>query len=71
MKKRGLRWKTLVPLAVVAAGLSVLASTSLASNKAGVVRVAIMTDCKGAVHRRPSPRGPAASRPIRRSPLPG
>jgi branched-chain amino acid transport system substrate-binding protein len=48
MKKRGLRWKTLVPLAVVAAGLSVLASTSLASNKAGVVRVAIMTDCKGA-----------------------
>ena len=48
MKKRGLRWKTLVPLAVVAAGLSVLASTSLASNKAGVVKVAIMTDCKGA-----------------------
>ena len=48
MKKRSLRWKLLVPLAVVATGLSVLASSSLASSKAGVVRVAIMTDCKGA-----------------------
>src|SRR6266566_1863234 len=42
MKKPSLRWKTLVPLALAAAGLSV------ASNRAGVVRVAIMTDCKGA-----------------------
>src|SRR5439155_7756315 len=48
MKKPSLRWKTLVPLALVAAGLSVAASSSFASNRAGVVRVAIMTDCKGA-----------------------
>src|SRR2546421_1786858 len=48
MKKPSLRWKTLVPLALVAAGLSVAASSSFASSKAGVVRVAIMTDCKGA-----------------------
>ena len=48
MKKPSLRWKTLVPLALLAAGLSVAASSSFASNRAGVVRVAIMTDCKGA-----------------------
>src|SRR2546429_5675277 len=48
MKKPSLRWKTLVPLALLAAGLTVAASSSFASNKAGVVRVAIMTDCKGA-----------------------
>src|SRR5256714_5586017 len=48
MKKPSLRWKTLVPLALVAAGLSVAASSSFASNRAGVVLVAIMTDCKGA-----------------------
>src|SRR5438874_12779045 len=46
MKKPSLRWKTLVPLALLAAGLSVAASSSFASNKAGVVKVAIMTDCK-------------------------
>jgi branched-chain amino acid transport system substrate-binding protein len=45
---RGLRsWKALVPLAMLAAGLAV-AGASVASGKAGVVRVAIMTDCKGA-----------------------
>src|SRR6478672_13725497 len=48
MNKSSLRWKTLVPLAVIGAGLLVLASSSFASNRAGVVRVAIMTDCKGA-----------------------
>src|SRR5438093_5557017 len=48
MKKPSLRWKTLVPLALVAAGLSVAASSSFASNRAGVVKLAIMTDCKGA-----------------------
>src|SRR6478672_3775321 len=48
MNKSSLRWKTLVPLAVIGAGLLVLASSSFASSKAGVVRVAIMTDCKGA-----------------------
>ena len=48
MKKPSLRWKTLVPLAVIGVGISVLASSSFASNRAGVVRVAIMTDCKGA-----------------------
>src|SRR5436190_20709406 len=37
-----------MPLALLAAGLSVAASSSFASNRAGVVRVAIMTDCKGA-----------------------
>src|SRR5437763_5162772 len=48
MKKPSLRWKTLVPLALVAAGLSVAASSSFASNRACVVRVAMMTDCRGA-----------------------
>src|SRR2546422_1103890 len=48
MKKPSLRWKTLVPLALAAAGLSVAASSSFASNRAGSIRVAIMTDCKGA-----------------------
>jgi branched-chain amino acid transport system substrate-binding protein len=48
MKKSSLRWKVLAPLIVIAVGLSVAASTSLASARAGVIRVAIMTDCKGA-----------------------
>src|SRR5438876_1058645 len=41
-------WRIAVPLLVVAVGLTVAASASFASSKAGVIRVAIMTDCKGA-----------------------
>src|SRR6266850_2943023 len=49
MSKASLRsWRIAVPLVVVVVGLTVAASASFASNKAGVVRVAIMTDCKGA-----------------------
>jgi len=40
-------WKVLVPLAAIAVGLG-LTGASVASGKAKVVRVAIMTDCKGA-----------------------
>src|SRR5438034_3395484 len=49
MSKASLRsWRIAVPLLVVVVGLTVAASASFASNQAGVVRVAIMTDCKGA-----------------------
>ena len=49
MSKASLRsWKIAVPLLAVVVGLTVAASASFASSKAGVVRVAIMTDCKGA-----------------------
>src|SRR3954452_9508827 len=49
MSKPSLRsWRVAVPLIVIAIGLTVAASSSFASGKAGVVRVAIMTDCKGA-----------------------
>src|SRR6266511_4488082 len=49
MSKPSLRsWTVAVPLVVLALGLTVAASSSFASGKAGVVRVAIMTDCKGA-----------------------
>jgi len=41
-------WKTAVVLVAVAAGMTVAATASLAGNKAGVVKLAIMTDCKGA-----------------------
>src|SRR6476660_5732589 len=41
-------WRIVVPLLVVVVGLTVAASASFASSQAGVVRVAIMTDCKGA-----------------------
>src|SRR3954468_1356497 len=41
-------WKTLVALAVAAAGLGVGISAALGASKAGEIRVAIMTDCKGA-----------------------
>src|SRR5438270_11571801 len=48
MTKSRLRsWKALVPLAALAAGLGV-AGASIASAKAKTIRVAIMTDCKGA-----------------------
>src|SRR6266542_2996639 len=49
MSKPSLRsWRVAVPLVVLALGLTVAASSSFSSGKAGVVRVAIMTDCKGA-----------------------
>jgi branched-chain amino acid transport system substrate-binding protein len=49
MSKASLRsWRIAVPLLAVVVGLTIAASASFASSKAGVVRVAIMTDCKGA-----------------------
>ena len=49
MSRASLRsWRIAVPLLVVVVGLTVAASASFASSQAGVVRVAIMTDCKGA-----------------------
>src|SRR5512133_4303681 len=49
MSKSSLRsWRVAVPLVVLALGLTVAASASFAGAQAGVVKVAIMTDCKGA-----------------------
>ena len=49
MSRASLRsWRIAVPLLVVVVGLTVASSASFASSQAGVVRVAIMTDCKGA-----------------------
>ena len=49
MSRASLRsWRIAVPLLVIVLGLTVAASASFASSKAGVIRVAIMTDCKGA-----------------------
>ncbi len=49
MSRLALRsWKVGLLLVAVVAGLTVAAATSLAASKAKVVRVAIMTDCKGA-----------------------
>ena len=49
MSKPSLRgWRVAVPVLVAVVGLTVTASVSFAGAKAGVVRVAIMTDCKGA-----------------------
>jgi branched-chain amino acid transport system substrate-binding protein len=42
------RWKLLLPLGVVAIAAVSLVSSSLAASQARAVRVAIMTDCKGA-----------------------
>ena len=41
-------WKLLLPLGVLVILASVVVSTSFAASKANVVKVAIMTDCKGA-----------------------
>ena len=41
-------WKLLLPLGVLVILASVVVSTSFASSKAKVVKIAIMTDCKGA-----------------------
>jgi branched-chain amino acid transport system substrate-binding protein len=50
MSRISRRWKLLLPLGLLAIAVSVVASTSLAASKAPAttVRVAIMTDCKGA-----------------------
>ncbi|MGL6280059.1 MAG: ABC transporter substrate-binding protein, partial [Gaiella sp.] len=42
------RWKLVLPLGVLVIAASAIVSTSLAASNAKVVRVAIMTDCKGA-----------------------
>jgi branched-chain amino acid transport system substrate-binding protein len=42
------RWKLLLPLGVLVIAASAVVSTSLAASSAKAVRVAIMTDCKGA-----------------------
>ena len=41
-------WKLLLPLGVLVILASVVVSTSFAASKAKVVKIAIMTDCKGA-----------------------
>jgi len=41
-------WKLLAPLGMLAIAVAALASTSFAASSASEVRVAIMTDCKGA-----------------------
>ena len=49
MRRLNLRsWKAMVVLAVLMVGASVAVSAALAASSAGEVRVAIMTDCKGA-----------------------
>src|SRR5256885_5709641 len=49
MSKPRLRgWRIAVPLLAAVVGLTVTASVSFAGAQAGVVKVAIMTDCKGA-----------------------
>ena len=49
MSRLSRRWKLILPLGVLAIAASVAVSTSLAaSGAAGEIRVAIMTDCKGA-----------------------
>jgi len=47
MSRFARHWKLLLPLGVIVILASVAVSTSLAASKAKVVRVAIMTDCKG------------------------
>ena len=48
MSRLNRRWKLLLPLGVLAIAVSVIASASFAASKQRVIRVAIMTDCKGA-----------------------
>ncbi len=48
MKRRLRSWKILLPLAVVAIAVGVAATAALAAKSAGVIRLAIMSDCKGA-----------------------
>ena len=42
------RWKLALPVGVLVIAASVVVSTSFAASSAREVRVAIMTDCKGA-----------------------
>jgi branched-chain amino acid transport system substrate-binding protein len=48
MRRLTLRWKAAIVLVVASAAVAVWAAGSLAASHAKVVRVAIMTDCKGA-----------------------
>ena len=48
MSRISRRWKLVLPLGVLALVASVVVSTSVAASSAREVRVAIMTDCKGA-----------------------
>jgi len=48
MSKLKRHWKLLAPLGALAIGITVFASAALAAPQAKEVRVAIMTDCKGA-----------------------
>ena len=48
MRRFTRHWKLLLPLGVLVVLASVVVSTSFAASKAKVVKVAIMTDCKGA-----------------------
>jgi branched-chain amino acid transport system substrate-binding protein len=48
MKFKLRSWKLLLPLAALIAGISITASMSSAAPAANEIRVAIMTDCKGA-----------------------
>jgi branched-chain amino acid transport system substrate-binding protein len=45
---RGRRWTLLLPLAAMAIVAAAIAATSLAARSASVIRLAIMSDCKGA-----------------------
>src|SRR6266540_3473565 len=48
MKRRLRSWKIMLPLAVVAIAVGVAATAAFAARSAGVIRLAIMSDCKGA-----------------------
>mgnify|MGYP000633825941 CR=1 FL=1 len=48
MSRLNRRWKLLLPLGVLAVAVSAIASSSFAASAQKTVRVAIMTDCKGA-----------------------
>src|SRR6266478_7641595 len=45
---RGRRWRLLLPFAVMAIVAAAIAASSLAARSASVIRLAIMSDCKGA-----------------------
>src|SRR5207253_3331751 len=45
---RGRRWRLLLPLAAIAIVAAAIAASSLAARSASVIRLAIMSDCKGA-----------------------
>ena len=45
---RGRRWRLLLPFAAMAIVAAAIAASSLAARSASVIRLAIMSDCKGA-----------------------